>query len=217
MRAETVIVPGIRNGQPQQILMIVHCLDDRRQHQQELRVFPRGIARLEQVDARVCAQRPVIVLSGAVHACKGLFVQQARQTVPRRHHLHDLHRQLVVVRGDVPLGEDRGKLVLCGGGFVVLRFGEDPELPELLVQILHKGRNTRLNHAEVVILQLLTLGRLRAEQRPSRVFQILALIKELLVDQEIFLLRADRRIDVRDVLIAEQVQDPQCLLVDDVH
>ena len=61
-----------------------------------------------------------------------------------------------------------------------------------------------------MVVQLLTLGRLRAEERPAAQAQILALQVELLVDQEIFLLRADLRVDLLGLVVAEQTQD--CLL-----
>ena len=81
--------------------------------------------------------------------------------------------------------------MLCGRHLVVLGLGQNAQLPELLVQLLHKGRNAGLDSAEIMVVQLLSLGRLGAEQRAAGKNQILALVIQLLIDQEIFLLRAD--------------------------
>ena len=51
------------------------------------------------------------------------------------------------------------QLVLRGGDLVVLGLGEDAELPELLVQLVHERRHARLDGAEIVVVQLLALGR----------------------------------------------------------
>ena len=78
----------------------------------------------KQVLAGVGGQRPVVVLAGAVDAGKGLFMQQADQAVARGHLLHDLHRQLVLVGGDVA-GRDRPARSSCCAGrdLVVLGLG----------------------------------------------------------------------------------------------
>ena len=82
--------------------------------------------------------------------------------------------------------------MLRGGDLIVLGLGQNAELPEFLVQILHERGHARLDGAEIMVVQLLPLRRLRAEERAARVEQVLALIVKRLVDEEIFLLRADR-------------------------
>ena len=129
------------------------------------------------------------MLAGAVDAGKGLFMEQADHVVPSGDLFHDLHCQLVVVAGGVGIGVDGRGLVLSGGHLVVLGFGEDAQLPKLLVQLLHIGGDPGLDGAEIVVLQLLALGRLGAKEGPAREDQILPLIIHILVNQEIFLLR----------------------------
>ena len=58
-----------------------------------------------------------------------------------------------------------------------------------------------------MILQLLPLGRLRAEQGPAGIDEVLALAVKRLVDEEVLLLRADRRADGLDLVMPEQLQD----------
>ena len=157
------------------------------------------------------------MLAAAVDPGEGLLVQQADQAVARGHLAHELHGQLVMVGGDIGAGEDRGQLVLRGGDLVVLGLGQDAQLPQLLVQIVHELGHARLQRAEVVILQLLALGRARAEQRPAGEDQVGPLVKVGLVHQEVLLLRAHGGGDRVYVGLAEQAQDAQGLVVNQAH
>ena len=212
-----MIVSGCRNGGSQQPLIVVHRLNDCCQKQQELGVFVGRFAGREQVDAGISGEGPVVVLAAAIDPGKGLFVEQAHHAVLGGHPLHDLHGQLVLVGGAVGGGIDGGKLVLGRRYLVVLCFGQDAQLPQLGVQLLHKGGYPGLDGAEIVVVQLLSLGGLGAEQRSAGVDQIPALLIQRLVDQEVFLLRADRGRHVLDRLVAEQLQHPECLPVQCLH
>ena len=110
--AETVVVGSSRDGDAQQVLVFVHGLQDRREDEQELRVFLRRVAGVQKIFAAVGGKRPVVVLARAVHARERLFVQQAHHAVPVRHALHALHDELVVIGGDVHRGIDARELVL---------------------------------------------------------------------------------------------------------
>ena len=46
---------------------------------------------------------------------------------------------------------------------VVLCLGENAELPELIVQVLHEGGYAGLDHAEIMVVKLLTFGWLCTE------------------------------------------------------
>ena len=157
------------------------------------------------------------MFAAAVHAVKGLFMQQAYEAMLLRELLHDFHCELVVIRGDVRRGEDGRKLVLRGRDLVVLGLCEHAELPKLRVQLLHERRNARLDRAEVVVVQLLPLGRHRAKERAAGVEQVLALCKKLLVHEEIFLLRADGNVHGGDVRVAEELQHAHGLPADGLH
>ena len=141
-------------------------------------------------------------------------MQQADKIMPVGDLFHDLHRQLVLVAGGVDVGIDRGHLVLRGGDLVVLRLGQHAELPQLLVEVAHKGRDARADRAIIVVVQLLSLRRLRAEERPATEPQVLALQIHLLIYKEIFLLRADLRRDLLRLRVAEQAQDAHGLPAD---
>ena len=156
------------------------------------------------------------MLAAAVHAFKGLFVLQADQTVLGGDLAHHLHGQQVVVDGYVGGIEDGSKLVLAGSNLVVLGLGGHAQLPQLLVQLLHERRNLGTDDAEVVLLQLLTLGRGSAEQGAAGKDQILTCLVVLFLDQEVLLLGADGGGNVVYVL-AEQLQDADGLTGQCVH
>ena len=177
----------------------------------------RRLARLQEIQAGVGGHGPVVVLAAAVDAGEGLLMQQAVHAVAIGHLLHDLHGQLVLVGGDVGGAENGGQLMLGRGHLVVLGFGQDAQLPQLLVQLLHESGNTGAEGAEIVIVQLLPLGGTGAEQSAAGIEQILALIVHLAVDEKIFLLRAHGSLDIGDLGVAEQAEDAHGLPVDSLH
>ena len=215
--AQPVVVAGRGDAQAQQPLIVVHGLDDGHQKQQELCVLIGGLARAQQVDPGVRGQGPVVVLPAPVDPGEGLFMQQAHQVVLPGDLLHDLHHQLVVVRGDVADREDRGKLVLARGDLVVLGLGVDAQLPQLLVQVLHVRLYPRLDGAEIVVVQLLPLRRLGPEQGPPGIDQVLPLQVHIPVDEEVFLFRADVGNHALHMAVPEQMQHPQRLPVQRLH
>ena len=213
---EAVVVARARNGEAQQILILVHGADDGADHEQEARVLAWGLAGGEEVDARIGGEPPVVVLAGAVDSGEGLFVQQAGQPVAARNLFHNLHRELVVVHGDAARLKHGRELVLGGRDLVVLRFGGDAEPPELLVQIAHKLRDAQLDRAVIVVVELLSLRRLRAEKGVTRVNEVLALFITVAVDEEILLFESDRGENLGAVH-AEQAHQTHCLRVQRVH
>ena len=76
--------------------MVINGSNQAGQEDQELQVVLRVVTRLEEVLV-VGAQRPVIVLSGAVHVVEGLLVLQAHQAMVRSDELHLLHGEKVIV------------------------------------------------------------------------------------------------------------------------
>ena len=215
--SQTVIVARRGDRDAQQILIIVDSLYDGAEEQQELGVLVRRVAGRQQVLPFVGAYRPVVVLAGTVHAGERLLVEQADQSVLRRDLLHDLHRKLVVVGRDVRGRVDRRQLMLGGSHLVVLGLGHHAELPQLLVQVFHIRRDSRLDRPEVVIVHLLAFGRSRAEQGPAAEPQVGTGVVHLLCYKEIFLLRTHRRHDALCGGVAEQPQHAQRLSVQRFH
>ena len=80
-----------------------------------------------------------------------------------RNFFHQLHRELVMVSGNIRSRVDRRQLVLCGCNLIVFGFGKDPQLPKFFVQLGHKSLDARLDCAEIMVLQFLPLGRFSAK------------------------------------------------------
>ena len=106
--------------------------------------------------------------------------------------------------------------MLSGRNLVVLGFGEDAELPQFGVQLLHERLNTRLERAEIMVVQLLPAGCGRAEERSAAEAQILAALIHRAVNKEILLLCANRGAHAAR-LVAEQVQDAHRLRIQRLH
>ena len=99
----------------------------------------------------------------------------------------------------------------------MLRLSQNAQLPQLLVQVGHIRRHAGLDGAEVVVVHLLPLGRLRAEQRAPAEHQILPLVEHGAIHKEVLLLGSHRGAHALDVRVAEQVQHAQRLLVQRLH
>ena len=157
------------------------------------------------------------MLAAAVDAGKGFLVKQAYHAVFQGGVAQDLHHQLVVIRGGVGVGIHAGQLILAGSHLFVLRLGEHPQPPKLIVHIPHKVHHPGGDGAEVVILQLLALGGGRPQQGAGAEPKIRPQIKERFVHQEVFLLRSRGGDHPLHVRMAEQGQDPPGLPVDQLH
>ena len=196
--------------------MIVNGGDNGGEEYEKLSVVSRSVARLEEVHALGGREGPVVVLAAAVDTGEWLFVQEADKTVMRGDFLHYLHRQLIVVDRYICRREDGRELVLSGRRLVVFGLCEDSELPELFVELCHERLYARLYCSEIVVVELLSLGRLRAEQRVTGQDEVGALIIESFVDEKIFLFRTDGG-DYLFRVDAEELQHSDRLAADRFH
>ena len=103
--------------------MDIHCLDDTCQYQEKLDVFMRRVARIQEIGAVIRCQGPVVVLTGAIDACKRLLMQKAGHAVAPGHLLKRLHNNLVMVNRLVHALVDGRKLMLGRSHLVVLCLG----------------------------------------------------------------------------------------------
>ena len=74
---QTVVISGRRCADAEQVCIFINTLDDCAQECEELHIFHRCAARIQQVLTIVGSHGPVVVLTGTVHAVERLFVQQA--------------------------------------------------------------------------------------------------------------------------------------------
>ena len=84
-----------------------------------------------------------------------------------------------------------------------------PSLRHLLLGVEHVRQHALGDRAEVVVVELVALRRLGAEQRAAGGDEVGALEVVALVDQEVLLLGPDRREHARGVLVAEQLERAQ--------
>ena len=133
------------------------------------------------------------------------------------HLLHGLHDQLIMVYCNIRSLIYGGKLMLGRRSLIVLCLGRHSQLPKLNVQILHIGPHPLPNGAEIMILQLLTLGGRGSEQGASGKDQVLPLQIALPIHQKILLLRPHAGHHLGGLLIAEETHDPQRLLAQCLH
>ena len=164
------------------------------------RFSPSSVA----IDQLLCLPEPLM-------PGERLLVDEEHQAVLRREPPHQAHDDHVVVRADRGRLVDRRHLELAGGDLVVAGLGRDAEAPQLAVEIHHEREDPLPDRAEVLVLELLALGRRGTEQRPAGQQQVGPLLGEPAVDQEVLLLGTDVREDAARRRVAEPAQDAQRL------
>ena len=127
------------------------------------------------------------MLSGSVHTLERLLVEQYLEPMFLGDPLHEGHDHQVVIDGQVHLLIDRGKLELVGRDLVVPRLDRDTELVCLVLEILHECQYPHGDCSEIVIVELLALGRGMTHESPFRHHEVWALCIQLPVNEEIFL------------------------------
>ena len=205
--AEAMIVSGSRDDGAQERPVEMDASDDRAAEEQEVEVVVRGVSWVEEVPLGRVADRPVHVLARAIDAGEGLFVEQADEAMLERRALHDRHHELLVIGGHVGGFEVGRDLELPRRDLVVVGLGGDAELEQLVFEGLHEDLDAPGDGPEVVIVELLALGRRRAEERASGEEQVGAAVGEVRVDQEVLLLGATARVQWRNLGLAHQFQD----------
>ena len=151
--------------------------------------------------AVVRTQTPVAVLTTAVDAVEGFFVEQHTETVLAGHLLHQTHQQHVMVNGQVALLKDRSQLKLVGCHLVVTCLHGDGQLQRLYLEVLHEGLHTVGDGTKVVVVHLLVLRTLVAHQRTTRHQQVRTGRVETLVHEEILLFPAQVHLHLGHVVI----------------
>lgn len=119
----------------------IHPEQRARHAREETHVLGWVVPRIEQVFATGRLHRPVHVFAGAVHARKGLLVQEHGEPVAVGHLAQRLHHELVVIGRDVRLGEHRRKLELARSDLVMPRLGPYAERVQLKLDLFHEGEH----------------------------------------------------------------------------
>ena len=198
-----MVIAGRGNGAAQEILILIHTLQECCQEQQKPGILAGGLAGAEEVLAAIGSQGPVIMFTGTIDTGKRLFMKQANQIVLGCHFLHNGHHHLVVIAGSIGIGVNRCQLMLTRSALIVLGLAENTQTPELFIQVLHKGRNTGPNGTKIVVIQFLTLGGQRPKQSTACQAQIFTLGIHIPGQQKILLLRTHTANNALCFLISE--------------
>ena len=166
-----------------------------------LQVFPTRLTGSQQVDARIGAHRPVVVLARTVDTLEGFLMEQDTEVVTTGHFLHYRHEQEVVVVGQIGLLENRSYFKLVGSNFVVTGLDGNTKFQALAFEVGHEGNDTRRYRTEVMVFELLVLGTVVAHEGATGQHQVGTSGIERLIDEEIFLLPAEIREYLRHIFI----------------
>ena len=214
--AEAMVITGRSDGSAEQTLVKVDSTDHRGAEGEELGVLVRVVARLEEVADAGTTDGPVDVLTGAVDARERLLGEQADEAVLGGDAAEQRHREHLVVMRDVGGFVDRSHFVLGRSDFVVAGLDRDTEFEALAFGFHHAGEHAIRDGAEVLVFELLALGRLGAEEGATAGVEVGTEMEEAGVDQEVLLLRAARSGDVT-VLLTEEREHAGSGLVDGSH
>ena len=199
--SQAVCVRGAHDRRLEQAVVLVYGRNGIHQEGDELQVLRSGLARPQQVHARIRPQRPVVVFARTVDPLEGLFVQQHPELVTAGDLVHHGHQQLVVVVGKIGLLVDRRQFELVGRHLVVAGFDGDAQFQALVFEVFHECHHTGRDRTEIVVFQLLVLGRFMPHQRTPGEHQVGTYGPEAFVHEEILLLPAQIRDDPLHVFV----------------
>src|SRR2546423_1774462 len=100
---------------------------------------------------------------------------------------HNLHRQLIVVGGNICFFKNRRTFKLAWSHLVMTSLQRNAQFIKFVLYFGHKGLGPSGNTTEVMILQLLPLGGMASDQGSASHHQIRAEILKKPVYKEIFL------------------------------
>ena len=130
--------------------------------------------------------------------------------------LEHRHHELVVIRCDVGLLEDRRHLELAGRDLVVPRDNWHAELVQLEFELRNASLHALRDATKVVVLKLLPARRRRTHERAATHHEVGAHRVVRAINNEVFLLGAHRGVDAVHALVAEEVEQFDGARGDDV-
>ena len=185
--SESMVIACGADRSPEEVRMEIGRPDHGAQEHQELHVRVGFIPRVEEIHPGVGRDRPVVVLATAVDAGKRFFVQQASKAMLASHLAQHVHGDHLVVGGDVGAFEGRRDLELAGRNFVVSGLDRNPEFKESVLDFGHERQDSIWNGSEIVVVELVALGRRVSLEGPAADGQIQSFTSQVEVHQEVFL------------------------------
>ena len=203
--AQTVVVAGGGDAHAQQVGVGVDGLDEGGQEDEELQVLV-GRAPGSSRFLPIGADGPVVVLAGAVDAVEGLLVQRGRPGRggwPRASCFSMVSWLWSMAR--LPWSKMGASSCWAGATSLCLVLAGTPSFQSSSSTSFMKALTARADGAEVVVLELLALGRLAPKSVRPVQMRSAALLEVLLLDEEVLLLRADGGHDVLGRVVAEEL------------
>ncbi len=185
--AQPVVVPGRGDRGPQQAGIVVHGFDGIDKKGQELQVGAGCLAGSQQVFSGIGAYGPVVVFSGAVDTGKRFFMKQDPELMPAGDLVHQVHEQLVMVNGKVYRFVNRRAFKLSRGHLVVPGPQGNAQAVGFRFKIHHKPVYPFRDGPEIMVFELLPLGRGVAVECAPGDHEVRAAIIQGFINQEIFL------------------------------
>mmetsp|Transcript_50348 Transcript_50348/g.90417 ORF Transcript_50348/g.90417 Transcript_50348/m.90417 type:complete len:268 (-) Transcript_50348:613-1416(-) len=146
---------------------------------------------IEPVDARICAHRPVVVLSVAIDASEGLLMEKNHKSQLLSLRSANLHENHVVITGGTGNAENGRHLVLTWCNLIVPHCHRHANLKHLGLNNFEKAINLGRDWAEVVQIHLLIPLWKLSEECSASIEEVRALLVQLSRDHEELLLPAD--------------------------
>ncbi len=194
--AQTMGIRRAGDGSFQQTVVLLDSSEHVHEEGDELQVALGILAGRQQLGALVSTERPVVVLAGTVHAVKRLFVEKDHKTVLAGDEVHQVHHDLVLVVGEVGLTVDGREFELVRSHLVVTGLDGNTQPMAGDLQVTHESGHARRNGGEIMVVELLVLGGIVAEQGASGDHQVRAGGVEAFVHKEILLFPAQVGIDL---------------------
>ena len=157
---------------------------------QELGIGMGRVAGIKEGSQLGIAHRVVQVLAGSVDAVEGLFMEQALEAVALGHVAQGCHDHMVVIDGNVGLLEEGRNFVLSGSDLVVAGADRHAQLVEVALGLHHEGQDALGDDAKILVAEFLSLGRPCPKERAACHKQVLAGKGVVVVNEEVFLLKA---------------------------
>ncbi len=194
------------DGGTQNIRVLVNGADGGNQKHQELNVVMRCLAGIEQVIPIIIGERPVDMLAGTVDTGKRFFVHECGQPVLFGDGFERVHHQLVVINGQIGFFINRRDFKLAGRHFVVSGLRRNAQFKKFFFDVMHIGRYSFFNAAEILIFQFLSLGGRSADNGSAAQHQILTFEKIIHINQKVFLFGTKIGIYFFDIFDAQHLQ-----------
>src|SRR5574344_596774 len=99
-------------------------------------------------------------------------MQKDAESMAASHFFHNAHDEHVLIDCKIGFSKDWSKLKLVRCNFVVTGFHRYAQTMSLNLKIGHESLDTRRNLSEIVVIQLLILGRSMSHQSASTGYEI---------------------------------------------